>query len=142
MNLPRVIFLLVLALWPVTGLAGSLIAVRTVPVHTVLTEQDVRVGDNVTPGAAIVVHDVVGLETRVPLYAGRPVYPRDLGPPTSVDRNEIVTLRFIQGALVIEAEGRSLGRGSDGELVRVMNLASRITITGRVRGPGLVEVGR
>ncbi|HHX90132.1 MAG TPA: flagellar basal body P-ring formation protein FlgA, partial [Paracoccus sp.] len=36
--------------------------------------------------------------------------------------------------------GRALGRGGAGETIRIMNLASRSTVSGRVAGPGLVEV--
>ena len=72
---------------------------------------------------------------------GRPIAAGDLGPPAVVERNQIVTLRFRRGALLIEGEGKALDRGPEGARVRVMNLLSRVSVTGRVAGPNLVEVG-
>lgn len=57
-----------------------------------------------------------------------------------IERNDLVTLIFRQGVLTIAAEGRALGRGAAGEAVRVMNLSSRTTVTGRIKQDGSVEV--
>jgi len=70
------------------------------------------------------------------------VHVADIGPAALVDRNEIVTLSFRKGPLVIETEGRALDRASAGAKVRVMNMTSRATVIGRVVAPGRVEVGR
>ena len=93
------------------------------------------------PGALRDAAAVAGLEARITLFPGRPIAPGDLAPPAMVERNQIVTLRFRRGGLVIEAEGRALDRGAEGVRVRVMNLLSRVSVTGRVAGPNLVEVG-
>ena len=82
----------------------------------------------------------LGMEARVTLYAGRPIPLASLAPPAQVERNQLVTLVFRQGGLEIRAEGRALARGAPDETVRVMNLASRNTLSGRVAGPGLVFV--
>ena len=82
-----------------------------------------------------------GLETKVAIYAGRPVRPEDLGPPTLVQRNQTVTLVYASGALAISTEGRALARGSEGDTVRVINLASRTTVSGRIGPDGAVYVG-
>ncbi len=52
----------------------------------------------------------VGMETRVTLYAGRPVLAADLGAPAIIDRNQLVALSYRNGALMIVTEGRALGR--------------------------------
>jgi flagella basal body P-ring formation protein FlgA len=64
----------------------------------------------------------------------------DLGPPALVDRNQIVALDFRAGGLSIRAEGRALARGGAGDVIRVMNLASRTTVSGRIRPDGVVDV--
>ena len=74
------------------------------------------------------------------LDPGRPIRPADVGPPAIVDRNDLVTLVFDHVALSITAEGRALGRGAAGERIRVMNLASRTTVTGVIRPDGQIEV--
>ena len=65
-----------------------------------------------------------------------------LGPPALVDRNALVRMVFVRGALAIQAEGRALDRGGVGERVRVMNLGSKQIVTGAVAPDGSVEVGR
>jgi flagellar basal body P-ring formation protein FlgA len=76
----------------------------------------------------------------VTLYAGRPIPLSALGPPALVERNQVVTLVFQRGGLEIRAEGRALGRGGEGDTIRIMNLASRNTVTGWVTGDGLIHV--
>jgi flagella basal body P-ring formation protein FlgA len=63
-----------------------------------------------------------------------------IGPPALIARNQIVTLFYHSGPLVIAAEGRALGRAGPGDALRVMNLSSRSTVTGFVRPDGTVLV--
>ena len=49
---------------------------------------------------------------------------------------------YIEGPLRIVTEGRALDRAGAGEPVRVMNLASRQTVTGTVGADGSIEVGQ
>lgn len=122
--------------------AQSLIANRAIPAKSVITETDVALTDQTIPGVYRSIADAVGLEARVSIYPGRPVRMGDLGPPAIVERNDIVKLRFVSGALTIEAEGRAMERAGIGDFIRVMNLSSRTTITGRVTESGVIEVGR
>ena len=132
---------LILALAP--GLAGaeSLVAARTLPARSILAADDVMAVDAAIPGALTSAKAALGLETRVAIYAGRPVRAEDLGPPALVERNGRVTLVFSAGGLVIRAEGRALARGGAGEAIRVMNLASRTTVSGTIAPDGTVLVG-
>lgn len=124
------------------AVAETLVAARTLPARTILSPADVSIIEAQIGGAHRRVEDVVGLETRVTLYAGRPVQLGDVGPPALVERNEIVTLRFKSGPLVIETDGRALDRAAAGRGIRVMNLGSRAVVVGRVTSPGIVEVGQ
>ena len=74
------------------------------------------------------------------LYPNRPIREQDLGMPTLVQRNEMVSLVYAIGGLRITAEGRALSRAGAGEPVRVMNMASRSTVTGVAVQAGVVEV--
>ena len=58
-----------------------------------------------------------------------------------VERNQIVTLTYQVSGLVIRTEGRALARAGAGEVIEVMNLASKTKITGRVGLDGSVTVG-
>lgn len=135
---------LILALLAAARLAAAqdatVVAARPIPVRGILSHADLATQPGATPGTLSAVVDAVGMEARVALYQGRPVRPEDIGPPALVERNTLVTMIYQRGGLAISTEGRALGRGGEGEHVRVMNLDSRATVTGRVAGPNLVEV--
>jgi len=132
---------LILALGPGAALAESVVATRTLRANMLIGPDDVARTDRAAPpGAAVQPEEVVGLEARVTLYAGRPIPLSALGPPALVDRNQVVTLVFQRGGLEIRAEGRALGRGGEGDTIRIMNLGSRNTVTGWVTQTGEVHV--
>lgn len=121
--------------------AETLVAARTLRAQTVLGPGDVAVVEGRVPGALSDPAQAIGREARVILHAGRPLRAADLGPPALVERNAPVTLLYRSGLLTIAAEGRALGRAGAGETVRVMNIASRSIVTGRVAPDGTVLVG-
>lgn len=121
--------------------AETLIAARTVRSQAILTPSDFSVIESTIPGSLDNPDQAIGLEARVVLYAGRPIRPEDVGPAAIIERNQIVTLLFRRGQLVIAADARALGRAGIGDVLRVMNLASRSTISGTVQPDGTVTVG-
>jgi len=121
--------------------AQTLVAARTVRSQAILTPLDLSVIAKTIPGSLENPDQAIGLEARVVLYAGRPIRPGDVGPAAIIERNQIVTLLFRRGALTIAAEARALGRAGVGDMLRVMNLASRSTVSGTVRPDGTVMVG-
>lgn len=121
--------------------ADTLIATRNVRAHAILAPGDVAVVAADVPGALTEPAQALGQEARVALYAGRPIRAGDVGPPALVDRNQIVPLSYSAGPLAIVTEGRALVRGGVGDVIRVMNLASRTTVSGRILPDGSVAVG-
>lgn len=121
--------------------AEMLVAARTIRSQTILGPLDVAVVEGEMPGALIDPAEAIGQEARVNLYAGRPIAAGDVGPPATIERNQIVTLVYTQGGLTIAADARALGRAGTGDALRVMNLASRSTVTGFVAADGSVTVG-
>ncbi|MGB6317566.1 MAG: flagellar basal body P-ring formation chaperone FlgA, partial [Litorimonas sp.] len=97
----------------------------------------IREGDVSGPFAD---QDYVGQEMIRSVRAGAVMSPRMVRTPLQVKRNETVTLVFRRGALTMETTGRALGEGSVGDRVPVINATSRKRVTGRVTGPGIVEV--
>lgn len=132
--------LILLMLLPGAVLADSVIALRTVRAQSVLAPDDMALVDQAIPGALTDPVAAAGQEARVTLYAGRPIRADDIGPPALVDRNQIVPLAYAAGGLTILTEGRALARGGAGDVIRVMNLASRTTVSGRVDASGQVRV--
>jgi flagella basal body P-ring formation protein FlgA len=137
----RVIVLATFGLGPTFVWGETLVATHTIRAQTILAPSDVTIVNDTVPGAFTHPLDVVGLEARVVLYTGRPIRPGDVGPAAIIDRNQIVTLLFSRNGLKIATEARALGRAGVGDRVRVMNLASRSTITGTVDRHGRVLVG-
>jgi flagella basal body P-ring formation protein FlgA len=123
-------------------LAQSVTTVRTVRAQTVIGPEDLALAEDSVPGAIASFEEAVGREARVALYAGRPILAEQLGAPALVERNQVVRMSYASGPLRIATEGRALDRAGAGESVRVMNLASRQTVTGIVADDGSIEVGR
>jgi flagellar basal body P-ring formation protein FlgA len=132
---------LVLMLWPGLASADSVIALRRIPAQAVVSAEDLNTVDAAIEGAITDAALVIGQEARVTIYAGRPILAGDFGPPALVDRNQIVSLIYVAGGLQIVTEGRALGRGGTGDVIRAMNLASRTTVSGIVTETGAVRVG-
>lgn len=130
-----------LMLFPGIACADSVIALRTIKAQSVVTAEDLNAVDAVIDGAVSDAALVIGQEARVTIYAGRPIRPADFGPAALVDRNQIVSLVYEAGGLQIVTEGRALGRGGTGDVIRAMNLSSRTTVSGIVTETGVVRVG-
>lgn len=122
--------------------ADTVLAARTIRAQSLITAQDLVVKRVDVVGAISDPARIAGQEARVALYAGRPIRPGDFGPPALVERNQIIALIYDHSGLSITAEGRSLSRAGPGETVRVMNMSSRITVSGQVQPDGRVLVSR
>lgn len=133
--------LLTLALAGPAAAQDTVIAAGTIRGATLIGPADVDIIEGATPGALGDVADAIGMEARINLYPGRPIRAGDLRPPAIVERNEIVSLRYNYGGLLILTEGRALDRAAEGETLRVINLNSRQTVTATASQPGLVTVG-
>lgn len=128
-------------LFPTAALGDSLVAARVIKAQTPLVADDVMLVAADIPGALTDPAQAIGQEARIAIYPGRPVLGDSLGPAAMVDRNQIVSLTYQSGGLAIRTEGRALSRGAEGEIIEVMNLASRTKVTGRVGADGGVTVG-
>lgn len=132
-----------LALFAGPALAEMVVVpARTLPPRTTIAPEDLLLRELEVAGAVADPALVVGLETRVALYAGRPVRPGDVGPPAIVERNAIVALIYDRGGLRIATEGRAMDRAGPGDVIRVMNLASRATVSARIGPDGTAHVTR
>jgi len=122
------------------ALADSVTVTRPIRAGAVLQADDLAFGDLSAEDGFLDPRDLIGMEARVNLYPGRPIRTREIGQPTVIARNQIVDLLFERGGLTIRLEGRALSRAGDGDTVRVMNLASRSTVTGVATASGAVIV--
>jgi len=120
--------------------AETLVAARTIRPQEIIGPADVVLDPMNVAGGITEPGLVVGQEARVALYAGRPVRPSDVGPPAVVERNAIIPLVYSQNGLTITTDGRALDRAGPGELIRVMNLSSRTTVTAKIGQDGAAYV--
>ncbi|MDP3262484.1 MAG: flagellar basal body P-ring formation chaperone FlgA [Tabrizicola sp.] len=135
----RSLVLAILIAQPVA--AESLVATRTIRAQSVIAPDDLTLVDAKVPDALTDPAQAVGQQARITIYAGRPLRLADLGPASVVDRNQVVPLVYLAGGLAITTEGRALARGAEGDVIRVINLGSRTTVSGRVGPDGTVYVG-
>ena len=84
--------------------------------------------------------ELIGKVSRRRLASNKPVRLVDLEEPKIIRKNSIVEVTFRQGGLILKIEGRAQSDASYGELVTVLNVASKRNIEGIAVGPGLVSV--
>ncbi len=121
-------------------LAETVVTQRMIRAQTIIMPEDVTLSDKSMPGMLASLDAVIGQETRVAIYPGRPIRPSDVGPPAIIDRNQTVVLVFQSPTLSISTEGRALGRGGVGDRIKVMNVASRTTVIGTIAPDASVRV--
>jgi flagellar basal body P-ring formation protein FlgA len=122
--------------------ADILVATRTIPAQSLIGPDDIETRAMDVPGAVTDPSQIVGMEARIALYAGRPIRPGDVGFPAVVERNAIVALVYDTGGLVITTEGRALDRAGPGDVIRVMNIASRTTVSATIGIDGAAYVSQ
>lgn len=120
--------------------ADTVVAAHTVRPQSILTAADLVLTDATTTGGVEDPALLIGMEARVALYAGRPVRLGDVGPPASVERNQIIPLVYRTGRLSITTEGRALDRAAAGEWIRIMNVQSHTTVSAQVSSDGRAYV--
>jgi len=133
---------LLLVLLGGTAFAEVLVPVRTIPAQSIIAAEDLTYKETSIDGGLRDPGDLIGLEARVALFPGRPIRLSDVGPPAIVERNEVVQLVFENAGLMITTDGRALERASPGEHIRVMNLASRTTVTAQIDAAGVARVSQ
>jgi flagella basal body P-ring formation protein FlgA len=91
-------------------------------------------------GEAAVRASAVGMQTRKQLRAGQAVRVADLAKPDLVQRDDNVTLIYETAGLYLTIRGKAMEGGAEGDVVNVLNLQSKRTISGVVIGRGQVEI--
>jgi flagella basal body P-ring formation protein FlgA len=82
----------------------------------------------------------VGMQMRKALRAGQALRTADLARPDLVQRDETVTLIYESPGLYLTVRGKALENGTEGDVVNVLNLQSKRTVSGVVVGRGQVSI--
>jgi flagella basal body P-ring formation protein FlgA len=91
-------------------------------------------GDAATRGSAL------GMQMRRPMRAGQALKVADLVKPDLVQRDQGVTLIFQASGLYLTTRGKAVDNGTEGDVVNVVNLQSKRTVSGIVTGRGQVTI--
>jgi flagella basal body P-ring formation protein FlgA len=120
------------------------VATRRLALGEVLGPQDVRLtrlrAERVRPGQAQQIAQVMGQELRRPMAIEQGFALVDLGPPSIVQKNALVTLQLESPGISLSVQGRALESAARGANVPVMNLSSRNIVEGVAIAPGRVRV--
>jgi flagella basal body P-ring formation protein FlgA len=82
----------------------------------------------------------VGMQARKQLRAGQALRVADLAKPDLVQRDQSVTLIYEAVGLYLTIRGKALEGGTEGDVVNVLNLQSKRTVSGVVVGRGQVSI--
>ncbi|MCA6116665.1 flagellar basal body P-ring formation protein FlgA [Bradyrhizobium sp. WSM 1738] len=82
----------------------------------------------------------VGMQARRQLRAGQAIKNADLAKPDLVQRDQNVTLIYETPGIYLTMRGKALDNGTEGDVVSVMNLQSKRTVSGTVIGRGQVSI--
>ena len=80
------------------------------------------------------------MQARRQLRAGQAIKTADLVKPDLVQRDQTVTLIYEATGLYLTIRGKALDGGAEGDVVSVLNLQSKRTMTGTVIGRGQVAI--
>jgi flagella basal body P-ring formation protein FlgA len=116
---------------------------RSVERNEVLKSSDVMVERRPKAevgGEAATRDRAVGMQARRQLRAGQAVKVADLAKPDLVQRDQNVTLIYESPGLYLTVRGKAIEGGTEGDVVNVMNLQSKRTVSGVVTGRGQVSI--
>ncbi len=82
----------------------------------------------------------VGMQMRRSIRAGQPLHSADLAKPDLVQRDQAVSIIFQTAGLYLTTRGKALDNGTEGDVVSVLNIQSKRTVTGTVTGRGQVTI--
>ncbi|MDE2376736.1 flagellar basal body P-ring formation chaperone FlgA [Bradyrhizobium sp.] len=82
----------------------------------------------------------VGMQLRRPMRAGTPIRVADLAKPELVQRDQSVTVIYQAAGLYLTTRAKAIDSGAEGDVVNVLNVLSKRTLTGVVTGRGQITI--
>ncbi|MFY8114715.1 MAG: flagellar basal body P-ring formation chaperone FlgA [Rhabdaerophilum sp.] len=132
-------------------LSGSVLETREIAVPA----QDLERGDAIEARKLVLVRrpvnqigsdvltadaDLTGMIPRRVLKAGEPIRNSDLAKPILVEKNQVITVLYNSGGLMLSMRGRAQNSGSMGETIRVQNPQSKRIVEGVVTGQAQITI--
>jgi flagella basal body P-ring formation protein FlgA len=121
------------------------VAVRTIPKHTIVQPDDVELQRGIKsskPASELImrIEDIVGRETTRTIVAGQYLEEDHVRQPLSIRRGDIVTVYARNSGLRVRTTARAKDDGSLGDLIAIESLLNKQTFFARVTGIQEVEV--
>jgi flagella basal body P-ring formation protein FlgA len=91
-------------------------------------------------GESLSVEQIVGMEARHALRPGNPISLNDLRTKPYVRTRDLVTVRAVQGGIIVKRTMRALGTGGIGETVELVTLDGKDRFVAKVTGYHETEV--
>jgi len=91
-------------------------------------------------GDAAVRGSALGMQMRHSMRAGQALRVADLAKPDLVQKDQGVTMVYQSDGLYLTTRGKAIDSGTEGDVVSVVNLQSKRTVTGIVTGRGQVTI--
>ena len=120
--------------------AGPVTANQTLQRGDIIQPEDISIETDSGERVEDIMDDYVGMELKRTVYAGKKINAAHVGPPIIVKRNSRVSMIYRFGRLEINAWGRALDEGGEGDVITIMNLESRKRIQGTILPTGIIEV--
>lgn len=124
---------------------SALIVVAQIGAGTLVASEVIRAGSpismentEVSPGSEDDGLHFIGMEASRTIYRGQDISETNTRAARLVRRNELVTVRFIRGPIMITMTGRALGEAGAGDSISVMNNQSRQIIQGTMQQEGWI----
>ncbi len=119
---------------PVSTLAPNAVITASDIVEKYVPRRTVR------HGTVLTADELVGLSPKRTLQPGQPVLASELTPPLMVKRNELVTVIYRNGPVMLSTRARALANGARGDTVTLMNISSKKPFDARITGPQQAEI--
>lgn len=94
----------------------------------------------VRAGMILRADDLVGMTLKRTVKADQPLSTADVTPPLMVKRNEIITVIYRNGPIVLSAKARALSNAVRGDTVMLINVNSKKQFEATITGPQQAEV--
>jgi flagella basal body P-ring formation protein FlgA len=101
--------------------------------------KDMRAGA-VDPNLVVDLDAILGKTPRTSVRAGEPLRRAELMAPVVVGKGELVTMVLTAPQMTLTAQGRATENGADGQVIKVENTRSKMTVEAVVIGPNRVAV--
>ncbi|MGB7324723.1 MAG: flagellar basal body P-ring formation chaperone FlgA [Rubripirellula sp.] len=96
--------------------------------------------EDIDPNAVADMSVLIGQEVRSNLRVGQAIRHDQFGSPILIHRGDLVEVRVIGGGVTVTTNGKSLGDGSESDLIEIETINPRKRLLARVAQHGVVEI--